>query len=112
MSLGPGSLVTVHLVNPTEKYWGLLERLEPAGIVFRGISLDFFEEWVDELASGNGSPLGSSTMFVPLFRVEKIFLDEEVGEVESYHRRFERRTGLSAASALGVEAAVEDSRPS
>jgi len=112
VSLGPGSLLTVHLVNPTEKYWGVLERLEAAGIVFRGISLDFFEEWVDELASGEGSPLGSSTMFVPLFRVEKVFLDEQVGEVESYHRRFERRTGLSAAEALGVEVEAGDSRPS
>lgn len=112
MSLGPGALITVHLVNPTEKFWGILERLEPAGIVFRGISLDFFEEWVNELASGRGSPLGSSTMFVPLFRVEKVFLDEQVGEVESYHRRFERRTGLSAASALGVDVAGGDPQPS
>ncbi|HEX9799551.1 MAG TPA: hypothetical protein VGC00_05200 [Thermoanaerobaculia bacterium] len=107
MSLGPGAIVTVHLVNPTEKFWGLLERLEPVGIVFRGISLDFFEEWVNELASGEGSPLGSSTMFVPLFRVERIFLDEQVGEVESYRRRFERRTGLSATAALGVADADE-----
>lgn len=112
MSLGPGALITVHLVNPTEKFWGILERLEPTGIVFRGISLDFFEEWINELASGEGSPLGSSTMFVPLFRVEKVFLDEQVGEVESYHRRFERRTGLSAASALGADDPGGDSQPS
>lgn len=103
MSLGPGSIVTVHLVNPTEKFWGLLERLEPVGIVFRGISLDFFEQWVTELARGEDGPLGCATQFVPLFRVERLFLDTPVGEVESYRARFERRTGRAAAAVLGAE---------
>jgi hypothetical protein len=103
VSLGPGSIVTVHLINPTEKFWALLERLEPVGIVFRGISLDFFEPWVNELARGEESTLGCSTQFVPLFRVERVFLDTPVGEVESYRQRFERRTGLAAAAALGGE---------
>lgn len=103
MSLGPGSIVTVHLVNPTEKFWGLLERLEPVGIVFRGISLDFFEQWLNELARDAESPLGCATQFVPLFRVERVFLDEPVGEVESYRARFERRTGRSAAAVLGAD---------
>jgi hypothetical protein len=101
MSLGPGSIVTVHLVNPTEKFWGRLERLEPVGIVFRGISLDFFEQWVTELTRGDDGALGCSTQFVPLFRVERVFLDTPVGEVESYRARFERRTGRSAAAVLG-----------
>lgn len=108
MSLGPGALVTVHLVNPTEKFWGRLERLEPVGIVFRGISLDFFESWVNELARGEEGQLGCSTQFVPLFRVERVFLDAPVGEVESYRARFERRTGRSAAVALGGGAPAED----
>ena len=38
--------------------------------------------------------LGLSTMFVPLFRVERIFLDEAVGEVESYRQRFQQRVGV------------------
>ena len=103
MKLGGGALVTVHLANPTEKFWGVLERLEPVGIVFRGIALDIFEEWVNELARGEEASLGPATMFVPLFRVERIFLDEAVGEVESYRARFERRTGRSAAVALGAD---------
>lgn len=99
MRLGPGSLVMVHLVNPTEKFWGLLEALEPVGVTFRGINLDMFEEWMIEVARGAPS-LGLATMFVPLFRVERIFLDEAVGEVESYRQRFERRTGRTVASVL------------
>jgi hypothetical protein len=102
VSLGPGAIVTVHLIQPNEKYWGALERLEPVGAVFRGISLDFFEPWVDELAGGDEVSLGPSTIFVPLFRIERIFLDEPVGAVESYRARFERRTGRSAAHELGL----------
>lgn len=112
MSLGPGSIVTVHLSQPSEKFWGLLESLEPVGIVFRAISLDFFEPWVNELARHGESSLGASTIFVPLFRVEKVFLDEQVGEVESYHRRFERRTGIAAVVALGTRGPVETAPPS
>ncbi|MEO7794271.1 MAG: hypothetical protein ABIV06_05805 [Thermoanaerobaculia bacterium] len=93
MTIQSGALVLVHLANPTEKFWGTLDRLETVGVTFRGISLDSFEEWVTELARHEPSGLGLATMFVPLFRVERIFLDEQVGEVESYRRRFERRVG-------------------
>lgn len=112
MSLGPGAIVTVHLVNPTEKFWGVLERLEPVGVVFRGLSLEIFEIWVNELVRGEGTSLGLSTAFVPLFRVERIFLDEQVGEVESYRQRFERRTGIPAEMALGLAHAEADAAPS
>lgn len=98
MTIRRGALVLVHLVNPTEKFWGTLDRLETVGVTFRGISLDSFEEWVTELARREPSGLGLATMFVPLFRVERIFLDEEVGEVESYRRRFERRVGARVES--------------
>jgi hypothetical protein len=107
-----GSIVVVHLVNPTEKFWGVLERLEPVGVLCRGISLDIFEEWVNELARGEGASLGLTTIFVPLFRVERIFLDEQIGEVESYRQRFERRTGCSAASALGLPDEADGRAPS
>ncbi|KAB2958241.1 MAG: hypothetical protein F9K18_12430 [Thermoanaerobaculia bacterium] len=106
MRLGPGALVMVHLVNPTEKFWGLLEALEPVGVTFRGISLDMFEEWMIEVARGAPS-LGLATMFVPLFRVERIYLDEAVGEVESYRQRFERRTGRTVAAVLDLASAAE-----
>ena len=47
-------------------------------------------------------------MFVPLFRVERIFLDEEVGEVESYRRRFERRVGEGVERFVAVTSAAAD----
>ena len=107
MSLGPGAIVTGHLINPNEKFWGVLHRLEPVGVVFRGISVDIFEEWVNELSRGEGASLGPTTLFVPLFRVERIYLDEQVGEVASYRQRFERRTGIAAGAELGLAMADE-----
>jgi hypothetical protein len=101
MSFHAGAIVTLHLIQPSEKFWGVLERLEPVGVVYRGISLDSFEDWINELAGREGSSLGLATMFVPLFRVERIFLDEQVGEVESYRQRLERRTGIAAHTLLG-----------
>ena len=108
MTIRRGALVLVHLANPTEKFWGTLDRLETVGVTFRGISLDSFEEWVTELARQEASGLGLATMFVPLFRVERIFLDEEVGEVESYRRRFERRVGVKVESVARLGGVPEE----
>ena len=40
-------------------------------------------------------------MFVPLFRVERLFLDEPVGGVASYRETFERRVGTAVETAFG-----------
>lgn len=102
MSIGRGALVVIHLANPTEKFWGVLERLEGVGATFRGISLDSYEEWVTEVARREPSGLGLATMFIPLFRVERIFLDEQVGAVESYRQRFERRVGAPVSNFIAL----------
>lgn len=106
-----GSLVVVHLANPTEKFWGVLEGLEGVGATFRGLSLDAFEDWLTEIARREPSSLGLATLFVPLFRIERIFLDEQVGAVESYRQRFERRVGLPVESFLGLAPDTEGGRP-
>ncbi len=105
--LAPASIVIVHLVNPTEKFWGVLEGLDPTGLVIRGINVSSFDSWVLEIARGESPSLDLSTMFVPLFRVERVFLDEQVGEVESYRQRFEARVGRSVESYLGLDPTPE-----
>ncbi len=97
-----GSIVTVHLIQPSEKFWGLLYRVDPAGITFRGIAIDSFEDWLGELVQGEEVGLGLATMFVPLFRVERIYLDEPVGGVESLGQRFTRRLGIRVEEYLGL----------
>lgn len=101
--LGTGSIVVVHLVNPTEKLWGLLEALDGTGVVLRGINLSSFDDWMLQARRREKPSLGLSTTFMPMFRVERIFLDEQVGEVESYGQRFERSVGVTVEEFLGLE---------
>jgi len=99
--MNAGSLVILHLVQPTEKFWGVLLRLAPEGITVRGINVSSFDDWARAVARREGT-LDLATMFVPLFRVERMFLDEQVGEVESYRQRFERMAGAPVEHHLGV----------
>lgn len=99
----PGSLVIVHLINPTEKFWGILQELGVAGVMMRGISVSSFDDWMAQAVRKGDQTLGLSTMFVPLFRVERMFLDEAVGEVESYRQRFRQRVGLPVERYLGMQ---------
>lgn len=100
--IGPGALVIVHLINPTEKFFGVLQDLAVAGITFRGINLNSFDDWMAQAARPGDQTLGLSTMFVPLFRVERVFLDEAVGEVESYRQRFSNRVGIAVERYLEI----------
>jgi hypothetical protein len=102
----PGQVILLHLISPTEKFWGVLEELGVAGVAFRGISVESFDDWVAQAVRSGSEPqsLGLSTMFVPLFRVERLFLDEAVGQVESYGQRFERRVGVAVEEYLGLDA--------
>ena len=109
MTIDSGSVVILHLFNPTEKFWGVLEELSSAGVVLRGLNVASFEDWVAQSASDGGGALGLSTMFVPLLRVERIFLDQQVGEAESYQQRFERRVGVPLGAYLGMEDDPTDS---
>jgi len=99
----PGTIVIVHLVNPTEKFWGILQDLGLAGVTMRGLNLSTFDDWMAQAVRPGDQTLGLSTMFVPLFRVERIFLDESVGEVESYRQRFATRVGIPVERYLGLE---------
>ncbi|MFY9822443.1 MAG: hypothetical protein WAM82_13750 [Thermoanaerobaculia bacterium] len=103
MTISPGALVIVHLVNPTEKFWGVLQELGVAGVMLRGINVSSFDDWMAQAVRPGEQSLGLSTMFVPLFRVERIFLDEAVGEVESYRQRFQSRVGVAVERYLGLE---------
>lgn len=98
----PDSIVIAHLVNPTEKFWGVLLNLDPSGLALRGINVSSFDDWMFQVGRREPQTLGLSTMFVPLFRIERIFLDEQIGEVESYRQRFEQQVGKAVESYLGL----------
>src|SRR5438105_12234945 len=96
------ALVIVNLVNPKEKFFGLLAALSPAGVTIRAINLDSFDDWIHQLARDEEPNLDLVTMFVPLFRVERIFLDEPSGAIKSYSQRFEDVVGQTLHQYLGV----------
>lgn len=113
-AFAPGDLVLLHLINPTEKFWGVLLDLGVAGVTLRGISVSSFDDWMSQAARHSASlhedapALGLSTMFLPLFRVERMFRDEAVGEVESYAARFHGRVGVPVREYLGLGEGADD----
>ncbi len=96
------SLVILNLVNPKEKFFGVLNALSPAGITVRAINLDSFEDWLRQIAREDEPNLGLITMFVPLFRVERIFLDEPSGAIKSFAQRFEDVVGMTLQEYLSL----------
>jgi len=99
----PSSMVIANLVNPKEKFFGVLVALSPAGITMRAINLDSFDDWLRQIAKGDEPNLDLITMFVPLFRVERIFLDEPSGAIKSYAQRFEEVVGMTVQQYLNLQ---------
>jgi hypothetical protein len=99
----PSALIIVNLVSPKEKFFGVLTAISPAGITVRAINLDSFEDWLRQLARGEEPNLDLITMFVPLFRVERIFLDEPTGSIKSYSQRFEDVVGMTVHQYLNIQ---------
>jgi methylmalonyl-CoA epimerase len=97
----PGCPVLLYLREPQEKLWGVLDRLDAAGVVLEGIDLASFDDWVAQIERGEESVVGPSQLFVPMMRVEKILLDRSSGHLPSLAERFERRTGRSVQDVVG-----------
>ncbi|MEM7350884.1 MAG: hypothetical protein AAF657_08770 [Acidobacteriota bacterium] len=107
-ALQPGSIVILYLANPAEKYWGVLASLTQTGVTLRALNLSSFEDWLRSVINELEPSLGLATIFFPLARVERLFLDEQVGEVESLSQSFERRVGQSVEEVLGLRPAKEE----
>jgi hypothetical protein len=99
----PQAVVIVNLVSPKEKFFAVLLALSAAGLTIRGVNLDSFEDWVRELAHDEEPSIAMVTMFVPMFRVERIFLDEPAGAIPSYQQRFAAIAGLTVRDYLQRE---------
>jgi hypothetical protein len=98
----PGSLVIVNLISPKEKFFGVLTSLSSAGVTVLAINLDSFEDWIRQIARDEEPNIDLLVMFFPLFRVERIFLDQPAGAIKSYSQRFEEITGAPIREYLGV----------
>ena len=92
------STVLVILHSPREKVWGQLLDLNPAGVTIHGLDLNAFDEWLKQWGSEEEG--GLATVFYPLHRVERMELDEPIGDIPSLEQRFQQRTHLTLADYL------------
>jgi methylmalonyl-CoA/ethylmalonyl-CoA epimerase len=98
--IGPGSPVLAYLRDPQEKLWGVLSRMDAAGVVMEGIDLGSFDDWIAQIERDEESVVGPSLLFVPMSRVEKLLLDRSSGHLPSLAERFERRTGRTVQDVI------------
>jgi len=96
----PGSCVVAYLREPSEKLWGVLRRLDTAGVVIEAVDLGSFDDWVAQVEREEESVVGPSVLFIPLVRLEKLLLDRSSGNLPSLAKRFEQRTGRSVHAVL------------
>lgn len=92
MKIEAGACVIVSLGEPREKFWGILDEINAAGINMRGIDLNSFDDLLRMLGKDE-TGIYPATVFFPLRRIERIFLDESNGPLPSLQRQFEERTG-------------------
>jgi len=92
--LKQGAAVLIVMHTPREKCWGMLDEITSAGVFLRGLDLKAFDDWISAVVH-NEPFLGLSSMFFPMWRVERIAMDEASGEVPSLRQQVEQRTGRS-----------------
>ena len=98
--IDPGSAILAYLRDPPDKLWGVLHRLDAAGVVLEGIDLGSFDDWLGQLERAEESVVGASVIFVPMARLDKILLDRSSGNLPSLAERFRRRIGRSVQEVL------------
>jgi hypothetical protein len=92
--INSGTPILIVLHTPREKYWGILDEINAAGVFLRGLDLNAFDEWIRSVIH-NEPFIGLGSMFFPMWRVERVAKDESVGGVISLCEQAEQRTGLS-----------------
>lgn len=97
-----GSAVLIVLHSPREKCWGVLDEIGVAGVFLRGLDLNAFDEWLSAVVRGEPF-IGFSTLFLPMWRVERIAKDESSAGVPSLQAQVEQRTGRSLEELLNED---------
>ena len=94
------SFVVSSLHSPKEKIWGELLSINPSGVTLRGIDLNSFDHFVNQINDPNGERTGLPTVFFPMNRVERISLDEPSGSIPSMSEIFARKAGRTLTDYL------------
>lgn len=100
LAIEPGALVVVHCGGPKEKLWGMLLRLDTVGLQLRGLDLNSVEDWLRQELSGGDNLIAPSTLFIPTTRLERVYLDQSAGPVQSFGDRYRTACGRDVREAL------------
>jgi len=100
MPFDAGDLVVVVLQAPRERIWGALLGLDSAGIALRGLDLTPWEEVLSLVRTGESDQVALGTRFLPMHRVEAMYLDEASSGAPSLAETFRNHTGLEARAFL------------
>lgn len=84
--------VILVLHSPREKFWGVLREIGSSGIFIRCVDLGSFEEFMRAVHSGE-TFYGLGEQFFPMWRVERISLDEADGDIPALYAQLEERSG-------------------
>lgn len=93
MPFHAGDLVVVVLQAPRERIWGRILGLETSGIALRGLELTPWEEVLTLVRTDQADQISLSTRFIPMHRVEALYLDEASSGAPSLAETFLNRTG-------------------
>ena len=93
MPFNRGQLVVLITVTPREKLWGRLVGLETAGVALRCMDIATWDESLRMIRAGQSEHVSVSTRFVPMHRVENLYLDEAASGAPSLEQLFRAGTG-------------------
>jgi hypothetical protein len=96
-----GHPVIAYLHSPREKLWGVLKELNASGVFLRGMDLNTFDDWIQMIIRGERN-IGPTHTFIPMWRVERITLDETVDDIPSLSDTFYSRVGITVQEYLGT----------
>ena len=94
------SPVIIYLHSPREKIWGILFDLNAAGAFLRGIDLNTFDDWVKMIVRGERN-IGLTQLFLPMWRIERVAVDESLDDIPSLADQFLNRVGITIHEYLG-----------
>jgi hypothetical protein len=92
--MNAGQLVLVTLLNPREKFWGIVLSLTPAGVSLRGVDLQSLDDFAQQVKSGED--VAASVVFFPMHRVQRMEVDGRSGVLPSLSEQFAAKTGKAA----------------
>jgi len=99
----PGAIVVISLRDPREKFFGALLSLGVAGVAFRGIPLESFDDFALQLRDGEAAT--PMTAFFPMHRVDRVELDGPGAGVSSLAERFAAKSHRAASRVFWPEGA-------